>query len=165
MLADPPWRYEIAASDRRKIENHYPTMSLEDLCALRVSEVTNSDAILFLWVPVPQNPEGLRVMNAWGFEYKTGAVWVKRGAPGMGHYFRTDHEYLLIGTRGSVPTPQTADRVSSIISASKRAHSQKPDEAYEIIERMYPELPKLELFARQARPGWAAWGNEAHTET
>jgi N6-adenosine-specific RNA methylase IME4 len=99
------------------------------------------------------------VLEAWGFEYKSNAVWVKDKL-GLGYYVRNRHELLLIATRGDFRCPQPANRPSSVIEAPRREHSRKPDETYEIIERMYPELPKIELFARQERPGWRQWGNE-----
>src|SRR5262249_23037626 len=97
---------------------------------------------------------------AWGFEYKTGAVWAK-DVIGLGHFVRGQHEHLLIATRGDFPCPLPGNRPSSVIQAPRREHSRKPDEAYELIERMYPELPKIELFARNSRRGWDAWGNQA----
>jgi N6-adenosine-specific RNA methylase IME4 len=115
--------------------------------------------VLFLWAPAPLLTDALSVMTAWGFEYVTNMVWVKDKI-GVGHWVRNRHELLLIGRRGEFPTPEPANRPSSVIEAPRREHSRKPDEAYEIIEAMYPELPKIELFARHARPNWSAWGNE-----
>ena len=94
-----------------------------------------------------------------GFEYATGVVWTK-DVVGLGHFIRGQHEHLLIATRGDFPRPLPANRPPSVICAPRREHSRKPDEAYELIERMYPDLPKIELFARAARPGWDAGGNE-----
>jgi N6-adenosine-specific RNA methylase IME4 len=136
-------------------------MDLESICALPVADIATPDAVLLLWVPACNLHEALRVVAAWGFEYLTCAVWVKTtGAPGLGHWFRTDHELLLVARRGDVPTPLPANRPSSAIQAPRREHSRKPDEVYAVIERMYPELPKVELFARARRPGWDAWGKE-----
>jgi N6-adenosine-specific RNA methylase IME4 len=112
-----------------------------------------------MWTTAPHLQESFQVFAAWGFEYKTNAVWVKDKI-GLGYFIRGQHEHLLIATRGDMPCPLPANRPPSVINAPRREHSRKPDEAYELIERMYPELPKLELFARQQRPGWAAWGNE-----
>lgn len=158
LLADPPWEYEFSVSSTRDIEGKYPTMGLEEICELKVPAAPNS--ILFLWVPVPKLREGLRVLEAWGFEYKTGLVWVKDKI-GMGYYARGRHELVLIGTRGDMHPPETERRPDSVITAPRRKHSGKPDELYEIIERMYPHGKRLELFARQRRKGWEAWGNEA----
>jgi N6-adenosine-specific RNA methylase IME4/ParB-like chromosome segregation protein Spo0J len=159
ILADPPWRYEFSMTSARAIENHYETMALEEVCALPVSEIAAPAAVLFLWVPPAILEQAFSVIGAWGFSYRSGAIWNKQ-VIGAGHYFRQQHEHLLLATRGDMPTPSAHDRPASIIAAPRREHSRKPDEAYELIERMYPELPKIELIARQSRPGWAAWGNE-----
>jgi N6-adenosine-specific RNA methylase IME4 len=159
IYADPPWRYEYAESESRAIENQYPSMELSKICALPVAKSATEHAVLFLWVPNPKLIEGLEVIKAWGFEYRTGMVWVK-DKPGMGYYVRQQHELLLIAKRGELPAPLPADRPSSVITAPRGKHSAKPDEVYQAIERMYPDLPKLELFARKARAGWAVWGNQ-----
>jgi N6-adenosine-specific RNA methylase IME4 len=112
-----------------------------------------------LWSVAPNLPEALQVMDSWGFEYATSMVWVKH-AIGTGYWVRNRHELLLIGTRGDMPHPSPSARPDSVIEAPRREHSRKPDEAYELIERMFPSLPKIELFARQARPGWDAWGKK-----
>jgi N6-adenosine-specific RNA methylase IME4 len=165
LLCDPPWQYEHPTfSLSRDIEEKYPTMALEDICALPVAQLAAADAMLFLWVPPPILEQAFRVITAWGFDYRTGFVWVKPSI-GMGNFVRQQHEHLLIARRGDLPTPEPAQRPSSIIEAPRREHSRKPDEAYELIERMYPELPKIELFARRARPGWNMWGNEAPVVT
>jgi hypothetical protein len=119
-------------------------------------------AALFMWTTVPHLRESFDVLVAWGFEYKTNIVWVKDKI-GLGYFVRNQHELLLVATRGDMPLPSPGNRPPSVITAPRREHSRKPDEAYELIERMYPELPKIELFARHARPGWAAWGNEVET--
>jgi len=162
VLADPPYQYDRRWAVSREIENHYPTMTTEAICTLAVATLATSDAMLFLWAPAPLLTDALNVMTGWGFEYATCAVWVKDRL-GMGVYVRQQHELLLIGKRGLGIVPDPSKLSSSIIEAARGAHSRKPDEAYELIERTYPELPKIELFARQARPGWAAWGNEMGT--
>jgi N6-adenosine-specific RNA methylase IME4 len=159
IYADPPWQFEHAMSDSRRIENNYPTMTLEEICALRVDKLTTDDAVLFLWTTNPHVPDALRVIEAWGFEYRTNLAWVKDKI-GMGYFVRNQHELLIIAKRGDPPLPAESDRPPSVISAPRREHSQKPDEAYALIERMYPDLPKIELFARARREGWAAWGAE-----
>jgi N6-adenosine-specific RNA methylase IME4 len=161
ILADPPWKFHLYGPDTARVaERHYPTMSVEELCAVAVAaDLATPDAVLFLWAPTPLLSDALNVLTAWGFEYVTNMVWVKDKI-GVGHWVRNQHELLLIGRRGEFPTPEPANRPSSVIEAPCREHSRKPDEAYDLIERMYPELPKIELFARHARAGWAAWGNE-----
>lgn len=162
IYADPPWQYEAGTTDdSRVIENQYPTMTLEQICALPVRGLATPDALLFLWVPAPKLFEAKAVMDAWDFELRSGAVWDKE-ALGMGWFFRVQHEHLLVGERGSVPRPAPANRFRSIVSEKRGAHSAKPETFRAIIDRMYPSLPKLELFARGAVPeGWAAWGNQA----
>jgi len=158
ILADPAWRYDAPLSDNRRIENHYPTMSLEAICALPVSDLAAPDAAVFLWAAMLK--EGFAVLKAWGFDYRAHVVWVKPSI-GMGQWVRVQDEILLIGIRGNMPVPLEANRSSSVIHAARGRHSEKPVEAYEIIERGFPEFEKIELFARRARPGWARWGLEA----
>lgn len=157
LYADPPWRYEDA-EPTRAIENHYPTMSLDEIKALDVPAA--DDSVLFLWVTSPKLVEGLEVLTAWGFEYRTCMVWVKDKI-GMGYYARQQHELLLVGKRGALPVPDPEDRPSSVIEAPRVQHSAKPDVVYGLIERMYPFLEKCELFQRRPRDGWAGWGNQA----
>jgi N6-adenosine-specific RNA methylase IME4 len=135
-------------------------MSVEDIQRLAVAGLATADAALFLWSTVPHLEKALATLAAWGFEYRTNIVWVKH-APSLGYWARNQHEILLIGARGGMRSPPEGVRPSSVLHAPRREHSRKPDEAYELIERMYPELPKIELFARNARDGWAAWGNQA----
>jgi len=161
VYADPPWRYDDSTtSPNRFIENQYPTMDLDEICAMPVASWVAKDAILFLWATSPKLKEALRVMAAWGFVYRTNMVWIKDKI-GLGHWVRQQHELLLIGRRGSFPTPDPSVRPSSVIEAPRGVHSVKPTEMYDTIETMYPNLAYLELFARTARPGWTAWGNQA----
>ncbi len=167
ILADPPWHYEVWSEDTgagRSASLHYPTMSREEILALPVADVVADDCCLFLWVTWPCLLDGLAVIEAWGFEYKTlGFDWVKTNANnsglawGMGYYTRANPEPCLIATRGT-PRRLNAD-VHSVIVAPRREHSRKPDEVHDRIERLMPG-PYLELFGRQERPGWAVWGNE-----
>lgn len=164
IYADPPWQYDFISVDAWKVENHYPTMPLDEICALPVSEIASRDAILFLWATAPKLADAMRVLAAWGFTYKTCAIWDKEWT-GMGNYFRVQHELLLIATRGDIPPPTTDNRPASIVKQKRSTtHSQKPDVFYDIIEAMYPELPKVELFARSAREGWKSWGNQVEGE-
>lgn len=160
IYADPPWRYDYAASENRAIENQYPTMTLEDICALEIP--ATQDSVLFLWVTSPKLEEGLRVIREWGFTYRTCAVWDKQKM-GMGYYFRQQHELLLVATKGSIPAPEPANRPRSVISVPYDGHSSKPAEVAEMIEDMYPELDKLEMFCREPRAGWSVWGNQSDT--
>jgi N6-adenosine-specific RNA methylase IME4 len=138
----------------------YPTMDLESICALPVKDLAFEDSILFLWATAPKLAESLKVVEAWGFNYRTSMIWAKDKI-GMGYFARNQHEQLLVATRGKIPAPDANVRYSSIINAPRGAHSEKPDEFYEIIESQYPDLAKIELFARNPRDGWARWGNQA----
>lgn len=160
IYADPPWRYEHIETESRAIENQYPTMALDDIKALDLDGVALDDCVLFMWATSPKLAEAFDVLNAWGFEYRTCAVWDKQKI-GMGYYFRQQHELLLVAVRGSPLTPAPANRPSSVLSFPRGEHSAKPAEVYELIEAMYPELPKLEMFCRSPREGWGAWGNQA----
>ena len=126
---------------------------------MNVEDIITDDAILFLWVTTPMLKKGLRVLEAWGFDYRTAMVWVKPSI-GPGQWVRQRHEHLLIGVKGKIPTPEGSNRPDSVIEAPRHEHSKKPDIVYEIIEEMYPKLPKVELFSRQSRDGWVVWGNE-----
>jgi N6-adenosine-specific RNA methylase IME4 len=142
----------------RAADNHYPTMTLDDLLVLPVPAA--SDAVLFLWATVPMLPEALDVMAAWGFAYKSHYVWVKDRI-GTGYWTRNQHELLLIGTRGDIPAPAPGEQYASVVSAAVGEHSAKPAMFAEMIEEMFPNLPAVELFARGPRLGWTVWGNEA----
>lgn len=159
IYADPPWRYEHTKTDNRRIENQYPTMALDDICGLKVGDLATPDAVLFLWVTNPKLGEALQVIEAWEFTYRTNMVWVKDRI-GMGYFARQQHELLLIATRGNVPVPEPKNRVASVLHSPRQEHSKKPEEYYGIIESMYPEYKKIELFSRMEREGWEAWGNQ-----
>ena len=163
IYADPPWHFEVYNEEsgiERAGGNHYPTMPLDEIRALPVSELATDVAALFLWTTAPHLEEALQVIAAWGFTYKTNIAWVKDKI-GLGYLVRNQHELLLVATRGDIPTPPPSQRPPSVINAPRREHSRKPDEAYALVERMYPELPKIELFARATRKGWTVWGNQA----
>jgi N6-adenosine-specific RNA methylase IME4 len=170
ILADPPWQFQNrtgkVAPEHKRL-NRYPTMMLDDICALPVAEVAQDTAHLYMWVPNALLPEGLRVMEAWGFQYKSNLVWHKirkdggSDGRGVGFYFRNVTELILFGTRGKNARTEAPGRSQvNMIQTRKREHSRKPDEQYELIERCSPG-PYLELFARGERPDWAVWGNQA----
>lgn len=159
IYADPPWRYDFSVDNADTIENHYPTMTLDAICALPVAEIAAPDAVLFLWATSPKLAEAMAVMSAWGFEYRTNMVWDKEHI-GMGYYARQQHELLLIGIKGKPGTPLQENRPGSVVRIKKTAHSKKPVEFAEIIKCMYPHLPRVELFCRSPKDGWAVWGNE-----
>lgn len=160
IYADPPWRFEPYSRDTgmdRAADNHYPTMDLEAIKALPVPAA--DDCILFLWATNPMLPEALAVMDAWGFSYRTNFAWVKDRL-GTGYWNRNRHELLLLGVRGEIPAPVMGDQYESAIAAKVGEHSVKPFHFREIIEDMFPQLPRTELFAREVFAGWFPWGNE-----
>ena len=158
ILADPPWQMGSPDSPRAP-EQHYPCLSLDQIKTLPVPAAEN--AILLVWAVNSLLPEALDVIAAWDFTYKTNLVWDK-GSIGPGVWLRQQHELLLIATRGTLSPPLQEDRVSSVLTARRGRHSEKPAAVYELIERMYPDLSKLELFARGTpQPGWQNWGNQA----
>lgn len=168
IYADPPWQFtnrtgKMAPEHKRLLR--YPTMKLEDICALPIRELADDNSHLYLWVPNALLMEGLTVMGAWGFQYKSNLVWYKirkDGGPdgrGVGFYFRNVTEILLFGVRGSMRTLNPGRTQVNIVSSRKREHSRKPDEFYSLIEACSPG-PYVELFARFKRDGWHQWGNE-----
>jgi N6-adenosine-specific RNA methylase IME4 len=159
IYCDPPWRYAFTQFESRAIESHYPTMAFEELSALPVPSIAADDCVLFMWAPSCKLEEALRLIANWGFSYRTSAVWMKCKLS-FGYYFRNEHELLLLSTKGSPPTPWPENRPASVIVAPRTQHSKKPDLVYEVLERMYPGLRKIELFARECRKGWAVWGNQ-----
>ncbi len=170
IYADPPWRFQNrtgkVAPEHRRL-SRYETMTLEDIKSLPVSQISADKSHLYLWVPNALLPEGLAVMEAWGFEYKSNLIWEKvrkDGQPdgrGVGFYFRNVTEILLFGVKGSKNrTLDPARSQVNLIRTMKREHSRKPDEMVELIERCSPG-PFLELFARGDREGWDMWGNQA----
>ena len=167
IYADPPWQYQ-KNKGQGVAENHYPTMSVDDICALPISKLAANDSVLFLWATFPQLPEALRVIEAWGFNYKSVAfVWLKRNRKslswfyGLGYWTRGNAEICLLATRGH-PKRQSAS-VHQFIISPVEAHSKKPDITREKIIELMGDLPKVELFARTATPGWQIWGNEVES--
>lgn len=159
ILADPPWAFKTrsAKGGGRSASRHYGTMTLADIKAMPVSYLAADNCVLFLWSLNSMPQQALDVIDAWGFTHKTTAfTWAKPGM-GMGYWTRQDTESCLLATRGN-PKRLHAD-VRELISAPRREHSRKPDETHERIERLVAG-PYVELFARQARPGWEAWGNQ-----
>ena len=171
IYADPPWQFQNrtgkVAPEHKRL-NRYETMTLEEIAQLPVSSIADQKSHLYLWVPNALLPEGLAVMKAWGFEYKTNLVWEKirkDGQPdgrGVGFYFRNVTELLLFGIKGEKNrTLAPARSQVNLIRTMKREHSRKPDEIISLIESCSPG-PYLELFARGDRAGWDMWGNQAN---
>ncbi len=158
LYVDPPWPWESWSQETRiNRAPMYPVMTLESIRALTVPAA--DDCALFLWATPPLVDEAIQVMKTWGFAYKSQIIWDKEKIV-TGFWARAQHEVLLIGVRGDIPAPAPGTQPPSVIRAKPGAHSEKPDIFAEIIEGMFPTLPKLEMFARKQRKGWTCWGNE-----
>ena len=168
IYADPPWGY-VQKKVRGGAARHYPTMKIDDICALPISQIADSDCVLFLWTTFPQIAEALKLIKAWGFSYKTVAfVWLKQNRKsltwfyGLGFWTRGNAEICLLATKGH---PQRkSNKVHQFIISPVEQHSKKPDEAREKIVDLMGDLPRIELFARQHTPGWDVWGNEVASD-
>jgi len=174
ILADPHWQFQNRTgkmAPEHKRLSRYPTLSLEEICDMPVEALAGEPAHLYLWVPNALLPEGLKVMEHWGFSYKSNLVWYKvrkDGGPdrrGVGFYFRNVTEVLLFGVRGkNARTLPPGRSQENILVTQKREHSRKPDEQYDLIERC-SFGNRLELFARGPRDGWTVWGNQSEDYT
>ena len=159
IYADPPWSYNDK-QDTEKLGGavkHYPTMPLEEICALPIP--AEKDAVLFLWTTSPMLEDAFKVINAWGFKYKSSFVWDKI-SHAMGHYNSVRHEFLLVCVKGNC-TPDVAKLYDSVVSIERTEHSRKPEYFRQMIDSLYPVGERLEMFAREASEGWDTWGNMA----
>ena len=168
IYADPPWQYDRKTGKGIAVD-HYTTMSLQEICNLPVEKLADKNCALFLWVTFPQLKEGLSVIQAWGFKYKTAAfVWVKQNKKadtlflGLGHWTRSNAEICLLATKGTVR--RKSAYVRQIILSHIEKHSKKPDETRDRIVELIGDLPRIELFARQTTQGWDVWGNEIQSD-
>lgn len=164
IMADPPWKSEMRSDKglQKSPEAQYPTMPLDQICALPVESLAAPDCLLWLWARGAQLKPAIAVLEAWGFELKTMGWWAKttkkgRQSFGTGYVLRNAGEPYLVGTRGA---PKTRKTERDTILGLRREHSRKPDEAYAAAERLMPHVQRLDLFSRQLRPGWICWGNE-----
>lgn len=164
IVADPEWRFEPYSRETgmdRAADNHYPTSATEIIAERDVPSIAADDCVLFLWATVPMLFEAGDVMKAWGFEYKSHAVWDKVHI-GTGYWFRNRHEILLVGTKGDIPAPAMGEQFASVLTIARKEHSAKPEQFLEMIEHYFPNVPKIELNRRgPPRLGWDAWGLEA----
>ena len=168
IYADPPWRFKYYGKcdyRYRRAEHHYSVMDLDEIKKIPIDIIASDDCCLFLWVIDPMLPEGIELMNSWGFKYKTVAfTWIKTNASnggyflGMGYWTRSNPEMCLFGTRGK-PKRINSD-VPQLLIADRREHSRKPDETRTRIIELIGDLPRIELFARNRFDGWDCWGNE-----
>jgi len=165
LYADPPWDYDgrtqqDGKSGVKSAIHHYPTMTLTQLKAIKVQEICEKDAVLFLWTSSPHLPQAIELMTSWGFEYKTIAfIWDKQKT-NPGYYTLSRCEIVLVGKRGLIPKPRGSRKEHQFLSEMRGVHSKKPDEIRKRIERMFPTQKKIELFARETVEGWDAFGNE-----
>lgn len=171
IYADPPWHYRVYSKKGagRSAESHYPTMTIEEIQALPVSELSDKDCALFMWITFPLLKESLSVLSAWGFKFKTIAfVWIKQNRKsdslfwGMGYWTRANAEFCVLATKGK--PKRMAKNVHQVIVSHIEEHSKKPDEARRRIVRLMGDLPRIELFARQKTAGWDVWGNEVESD-
>ena len=166
IYADPPWSY----NDKQNTKilggaiKHYNTMSIKELCELPIKNISEDKAVMFFWTTSPLLEDSFKVINSWGFKYKTSFIWDKV-SHNMGHYNSVRHELLLICTKGSGNTPQVKKLFDSVQSIERsKKHSQKPEKFREIIDTLYPNGNRVELFAREKTDGWDAWGDEIESD-
>lgn len=166
IYADPPWRYQDK-SCAGSAEKHYSTMKLDDICNLPINNIAENDSVLFLWATYPMLNEAMRVINSWGFRYKTiGFQWVKLNRRDKGYFFgvgrwtRSNTEALLLAVKGKPHKYLVNKGISQIIEYPVGMHSQKPPVARDKIIELLGDLPRIELFARDCADGWDCWGNE-----
>lgn len=168
IYADPPWAYKVWSNKGkgRSAESHYPTMQKQDIQDLPVPQICEKDSVLLLWVTSPCLLEGIELVKAWGFEYKTVAfTWLKQNKKngklfmGMGYYTRANAEYCLLGTKGKVLERKSRAVPSAVLTPIEQ-HSKKPDIVRDRIVELFGDIPRIELFARQHATGWDCWGNE-----
>lgn len=159
IYADPAWRYNFSKSKSRNVENQYPTMTLDDICNLPVKNMTAKNALLYLWATAPKVPGALKVIEKWGFIYVTQAIWDK-GIIGCGYWFRGQHEILIVARKGKFSPPPSNLRISSVMKERRGKHSKKPDFIRDLIQKWFPGTVRLEMFCREEKQGWYAWGNE-----
>lgn len=171
IYADPPWKYQTYSPKGmgKSAENHYPTLTLEEICSMRVNDIAADDCVLFLWATMPCLVQAFDVIRAWGFEYKTVAlVWIKQNRKsnglfwGMGYWTRSNAELCLLATKGS--PKRVSAGVHQVIVSRIEEHSKKPKEARDRIVALMGDIPRIELFARQREDGWDAWGNEVKSD-
>ena len=171
ILADPPWTFSVwnAEKSDRHVSHKYDLMDVQSICDLPVEQIAADNCALFLWATYPNLLDALKVIPSWGFTYRTIAWnWIKSNRSGFGHfmgmgyYTRANSEPCLLAVKGTMAV--VAHDVLSLIYSPVREHSQKPDEQYEKIERLYPNKIYAELFARRKKEGWLSWGNEIESD-
>ena len=176
ILADPPWSYDTDSApasaggrpclDRgekpHSVNHYYQTMTLSEIMAMPVHEIAAKDSVCFMWATVPLMPEAFRVMEAWGYKYKTMLTWEKENGSGMGYWFRGVTEHVLLGVRGNVKAFRSP--IKNLLRNKVGRHSAKPQQFHEIIESVTPQMERVELFGRYARANWTTWGNQVERD-
>ena len=170
IYADPPWSYkDKALAGKRGAGCKYSTMTVSDICNLPINKLADKDCALFMWITMPQLPEMIKVLSAWGFKYKTVAfTWVKQNKKsptwfwGMGNWTRANAELCILATKGK--PKRISAKVHSLVCSPVEAHSKKPDEVRDKIVALMGKLPRIELFARQNPTGWDVWGDEVDSD-
>ena len=165
IYADPPWRYQGQMMNS-SVTDHYSVMTIDDIANLPVKNISDDNCVLFMWVTLPKLNEFMRVVEGWGFKYKTTAfVWVKKNKVsnsffmGLGRWTRANPEICILATKGKISRRSNSVRQLQIFPIGE--HSKKPNEFRDLITELVGNLPRIELFARQKTPGWDVWGNEA----
>jgi N6-adenosine-specific RNA methylase IME4 len=163
IYADPAWSYQRMMNS--SAIDHYPTMTLKDICELPVKDIADDNCILFMWVTLPKLNEFMKVIEAWGFEYKSTAfVWCKKNKIsdsfflGLGRWTRANPEICVLATKGKPKRLSKSVRQLQVFPIEQ--HSKKPDQFRNLILELIGDLPRIELFARQKTEGWDSWGNE-----
>ena len=167
LYADPPWDYhdrtflDGKCNDTGAASDHYQTMSPQDLMDMHVQKISAKNCILYMWTTGPQLQISMDVLCSWGFRYKTIAFVWEKGRVNPGHYTMSSTELCLVATKGNIPKPRGTRNERQFFYEMRKQHSQKPDYFRDCITRMHPKQNKLEMFARNASPGWFVWGNQA----
>ena len=170
IYADPPWSYQNGGVPQGGVDAQYKTMSLAEIKALPISEISADTSVLLLWATFPQIQEALEVIKAWGFQYKTlGFSWLKTnkdGSPffGIGYYAKSNQEVCLLGVKGKAHSLVKSNSVSSFVSTGRTKHSEKPQIFRDKIVELFGDIPRIELFARQKTEDWDVWGNEVESD-
>jgi len=176
IYADPPWEFSSKQLQKyngnrfASLDREYPTMKIEDICNLSVHKITHQDCALFLWVTDGHLPEGLRVISSWGFKYSTVAfIWAKKTETWkqlatLGAWTMKNCELCLLGTKGNMLQYKKSNNEYQLVEAIRTKYSEKPLEVRQRIDAIFPNLPRIELFARQKVEGWFCWGNEIESD-
>jgi N6-adenosine-specific RNA methylase IME4 len=170
IYADPPWSYQNGGVPGGGVNAKYKTMSLAEIKALPIGEISEDTSVLLLWATFPKIQEALEVIKSWGFTYKTlGFSWLKTnkdGSPffGIGYYAKSNQEVCLLGIKGKAHSLVKSNSVSSFVSATRARHSEKPQIFRDKIVQLFGDIPRIELFARQKTEGWDVWGDEVESD-